>query len=161
MTNITTLPKPSTPLLKFKKLRPEAHLPKSWSDHAVGYDLHALLLSENGHTLRKLIPPCSTVNVPTGLAVEPPPGHYVLVLPRSGLGKHSISVTNSPGLIDPDYRGEIMVLVYNGSYVNQWIEHDQRIAQLIVVPLINVKVTEVTQLSETGRGTSGFGSTGV
>ena len=149
------------PQLKFKKLHPQAHLPKTWSEHAVGFDLHALLLSENGHMLRKVIPPCSTVNVPTGLAVEPPPGHYLLVLPQSGLAKHSISVTNSPGLINPDYRGEIMVLVYNGSYVNQWIEHDQRIAQLIVVPLIQVSIVEMKELSETGRGSAGFGSTGA
>ena len=147
--------------LKFKKLHPAAHLPKTWSEHAVGYDIHALLLSENGHTLRKLIPPCSTINVPTGLACEPPPGHYVLVLPRSGLGKHSITITNSPGLIDPDFRGEISVLVYNGSYINQWIEHDQRIAQLIIVPLVNVSIVEAKELSETTRGGAGFGSTGI
>ena len=104
-----TKPRLDSPQLKFKKLHPQAHIPKTWSEHAVGYDIHALLLSENGHTLRKLIPPCSTINIPTGLACEPPPGHYVLVLPRSGLGKHSITVTNSPGLIDPDFRGEISV----------------------------------------------------
>ena len=87
-----------------------------------------------------LAPPLTFQQV---LALEPPPGHYVLVLPRSGLGKHFISVTNSPGLIDPDYRGEIQILVYNGSNVNYWIEHDQRIAQLIIMPLINVAVIEV------------------
>jgi dUTP pyrophosphatase len=156
-----TDPKPRRLFLKFKKLHPRAHVPRQWSEYAIGYDLHALLLSENGNGLRKLIPPCTTINVPTGLAVEPPSGHYLLVLPRSGLGKYSISVTNSPGLIDPDYRGEIQVLVYNGSNVNYWIEHDQRIAQLIIMPLVDVNVTEVPHLSETERGASGFGSTGV
>lgn len=159
MTNV--VPYVKLPMLKFKKLHAAAQVPRRWSDNAVGYDLHALLLSETGHTLRKVVPPCSTINVPTGLAVEPPPGHYLLVLPRSGLGKHSISVTNSPGLIDPDYRGEIRVLVYNGSYLNYWIEHGQRIAQLIILPLIKVNITEVPQLSETERGEAGFGSTGI
>ena len=161
MTNEVKKSHATIPHLKFKKLHPAAHVPRRWSDNAVGYDLHALLLSETGHSLRKVVPPCSTINVPTGLAIEPPPGYYCLVLPRSGLGKHSISVTNSPGLIDPDYRGEIQVLVYNGSYINHWIEHDQRIAQLIVMPLIRINVTEVPQLSETERGALGFGSTGV
>ena len=160
MTKVTEFPK-IIPQLKFKRLHPSAHVPRKWSDFAVGYDLHALLLSEDGHKLRRIVAPNSTVNIPTGLAVEPPPGCYLLVLPRSGLGKHSISVTNSPGLIDPDYRGEIRVLMYNGSYVNHWVEHDQRIAQLIVLPLIHVNITEVPQLSETERGASGFGSTGA
>ena len=81
--------------------------------------------------------------------------------PRSGLGKYSISVTNSPGLIDPNYRGELMVLVYNGSYVNYWIEHGQRIAQLIIMPIVRINIVEVPQLSETDRGAKGFGSTGA
>jgi dUTP pyrophosphatase len=76
------------------------------------------------------------------------------------LGKHSISITNSPGLIDPDYRGEVQILVYNGSYQNFWIEHDMRIAQLVIMPITPVNVVEVKQLSNTERGVAGFGSTG-
>jgi dUTP pyrophosphatase len=149
--------------VKFAKLHPEAVLPKRWSDEAVGYDIHAHILSEHGRPSKKLAPPCSTVNIPTGLAVEPPPGHFLFVIPRSGLGKYSVSVTNSPGLIDPDYRGEIMVLLYNGSYVNFYVEHGMRVAQLVVLPAVAAVMQEVEleELSRTNRGIQGFGSTGT
>lgn len=148
--------------VKFAKLHPEAVLPKRWSDEAVGYDLHAHILSEHGRPSKMLAPPCSTINVATGLAVEPPPGHFIFVIPRSGLGKYSLSVTNSPGLIDPDYRGELRVLVYNGSYINQYIEHGTRIAQMLVLPAVPIVIQEVElqELSKTNRGDQGFGSTG-
>lgn len=149
--------------VKFAKLHSEAQLPRRWSDDAVGYDLHAHILSEHQRPSKSLIPPCSTVNISTGLAIELPEGHCALVIPRSGLGKYSISVANSPGLIDPDYRGEIRVLVYNGSYVNFWVEHGMRIAQLIVLPIVRVVIQEVEleELTATSRGSQGFGSTGT
>jgi dUTP pyrophosphatase len=149
-----------TPVLKIAKLHPEARLPKRWSNGAIGYDLHALLLTEYGRPSKRVIPPNSTVNIPTGISIEAPKDCFVFVCPRSGLGKHSISITNSPGLIDPDYRGEVQILVYNGSYQNFWIEHDMRIAQLVIMPITPVNVVEVKQLSNTERGVAGFGSTG-
>jgi dUTP pyrophosphatase len=146
--------------IKLKRLHPDAHLPRRWSLDAVGYDLHAYLKTDYGAPSKRVIGPNSTVNIPTGLAIEIPPTHFGFILPRSGLGKHSISVTNSPGLIDPDYRGEIQILVYNGSYVNHWVQHEDRIAQLVIMPRVNIQIVEVTSLSPSPRGQSGFGSTG-
>lgn len=155
--NATTL---TSPTLRFKKLHPLAQIPKRWSSEAVGLDVHALLISETGRYNKTVVPPHSTVNVGTGLAFEPPPGCFVFCVPRSGLGKYSISVTNSPGTIDPDYRGELRVLVYNGSVHNFWIEHGMRIAQLIVMPVVRYEIAEAAELSQTERGDRGFGSTG-
>jgi len=149
------------PVLRIAKLHPQARLPKRWSNGAVGYDLHAYIMTEYGKPSKTLVPPCSTVNIATGLSIETPKDCFMFVCPRSGLGRHSISVTNSPGLIDPDYRGEIRVLVYNGSYVNFWVEHDMRIAQLVVMPITPINILEVKELSSTERGAAGFGSTGT
>jgi dUTP diphosphatase len=146
--------------IRFSKLHPEAKLPRRWSPDAVGFDIHALLLTEYGRPTKRVVGPNSTINVPTGLSVEIPRSHFAFVCPRSGLGRHSISVTNAPGIIDPDYRGEICVMVYNGSYVNHWIEHDDRIAQLVIMPVTEIMIQEVETLSETQRSVAGFGSTG-
>jgi dUTP pyrophosphatase len=146
---------------KVRRFHPDARLPMRWSAGAVGYDLHAHLLTEHGRPNKRVIPPNSTVNIPTGLGIECPSGYFAFVCPRSGLGKYSISVTNSPGLIDTDYRGEIQVLVYNGSYVNYWVQHDDRIAQLVIMPVTPTHFTEVKELTNTERGVAGFGSTGT
>jgi dUTP pyrophosphatase len=148
-------------IVKIQKLHPEAKLPKRWSSGAVGYDLHALLLSETGRGLKVALPPNFTTNIPTGISVECPDGYFLFVCPRSGLAKHSLTVTNSPGLIDPDYRGEIRVMLYNGGHQTFYIEHEMRIAQLVILPITPVSFTEVKSLSTTERGVAGFGSTGV
>jgi dUTP pyrophosphatase len=147
--------------IKFMKLHLDAHLPRRWSADAVGFDLHAYMKTEYGRPTKRVVAPNSTVNIPTGLMVEIPRSHFAFVCPRSGLGKYSISVTNSPGIIDPDFRGEIHVMVYNGSYVNHWIEHDDRIAQLVVMPVTEIMIEEVVELTPTPRGKAGFGSTGT
>jgi dUTP pyrophosphatase len=147
--------------LKFVKLHPDAHLPRRWSNGAVGFDLHAYVKTEQGKPTKRVVGPNSTINISTGLRIEIPLSHFGMVVPRSGLGRHSLSVTNSPGIIDPDYRGELCVLVYNGSYVNHWIEHETRIAQLVIVPVTHVTINEVKALSTTERGEEGFGSTGT
>lgn len=146
--------------IRFVKLHPEAKLPRRWSSEAVGFDLHAHLLTEYGRPTKRVVAPNSTINVPTGLSMEIPRSHFAFVCPRSGLGRHSISVTNSPGIIDSDYRGELCVMVYNGSYVNYWIEHDDRIAQLVIMPVTEIMIQEVFELTPTARGAAGFGSTG-
>src|SRR5262245_33615019 len=146
---------------KFAKLPPDARLPRRWSSDAVGFDLHAYLKTEYGRPTKRVIGPNSTLNLPTGLRVEIPRSHFAFVCPRSGMARHSISITNSPGIIDPDYRGEICVMVYNGSYVNHWVEHDDRIAQLVIMPVTQITISEVAELSPTPRGEQGFGSTGT
>ncbi len=149
------------PKIKFKKLDPRAIIPRRWTPGAIGLDLHAFILTEYGRPSKSLIPPHTTVNIGTGLLVEPPKDTFLFVCPRSGLGKHSISIANSPGTIDPDYRGEIRVLVYNGGYENFWVEHEMRIAQLIALPVFEVTTLEVQELTHSLRGDRGFGSTGV
>lgn len=149
-----------SPVIRLQKLHPQAQLPGTWSPGAVGYDIHALLLSESGHAVRTVIPPHTTKNIGTGLLIEPPPDYFLFVCPRSGLGKYSISVTNAPGVIDPDYRGELRVLVYNGGYESFWVENGMRIAQLIPMPVHRLGIVEVQELSPTERGNKGFGSTG-
>lgn len=151
---------PKTQELKFKKLHPSVHLSERHYAGA-GWDIRAFRLDHRGAPSTFLLPTRSTVNIPTGLVIEPPPGHFVMVCSRSGLASNSVWVTNAPGIIDPDYRGEIKVLLYNGSSEPQWVKHDDRIAQLIVMPLSVVSLVEVQELSQTERGEAGFGSTGT
>lgn len=149
------------PVLRFKKLHPQAQIPKAWSPGAIGYDVHAYLMSEKGIALKTMIPPHTTSNIGTGLLIEPPPGFFIFVCPRSGFGKYSISITNSPGIIDPDYRGELRVLMYNGGIESFYVEHGMRIAQLVAMPVYRLPIAEATHLSPTERGDRGFGSTGT
>lgn len=146
--------------LKFKRLRPDAILPRRWSEDSVGWDVHAYTRSESRRS-NILIPQRNTRNIPTGLLIEPPPGYFVMVCTRSGMAINSHFVTNAPGIIDPDYRGELKILIYNGSLENLWIEHEQRIAQIFLLPVVPMEVVEVSDLTPTPRGQSGFGSTGI
>jgi dUTP pyrophosphatase len=99
--------------------------------------------------------------IPTGLFLEIPDGFEVQIRPRSGLAfKHGVTVLNSPGTIDADYRGEVGVLLINLSQENFEITHGERIAQMVVAPYIQANWTETEILSETNRGAGGFGSTG-
>lgn len=159
--NLYNALRPKQVELKFKLLHPDAKLPRRWSDESVGYDLHSYNVSESGRPNKTLIPPHSTQNLSTGLLIEPPPGYFVMVCSRSGLAKNSIFVANAPGIIDPDYRGEIKVLLYNGGFRSHYVQHEDRIAQLVVVPVTPIVVQSVEVLSETNRGERGFGSTGL
>lgn len=148
------------PILKFKKLHPDAIVPRRWSAGAIGWDVHAHSLGDGDRPRKILVPPRTTRKIPTGLLIEPPAGHFVLVTTRSGLGLRSIVVSNSPGIIDPDYRGELFVLLLNNSHETCWIEHQERIAQLFLLPVCTMAVQEVQALSATERGGAGLGSTG-
>lgn len=100
--------------------------------------------------------------IPTGIKVAIPSGFVGLLFPRSSLSKNYIIMTNSVGVIDSEYRGEVMAsLMYQGDLDSYTIEQGTRIVQLVVVPIILPKFQRVTQLAETARGTGGFGSTGV
>ena len=140
--------------LKIKKLNPEAIIPAYQTKEAAGFDLHSIedIVLNPGE--RKLIA--------TGLAFEIEYGYEVQIRPRSGLAfKHGITVLNTPGTIDSDYRGEIKVLLINHSNEKFEIKKGDRIAQAVVAPVIQAKIVEVDELSDTARGESGFGSTGV
>lgn len=133
-----------------------AKVPTYGSDGAAGCDLYACI-SESISVL-----PGETVKIPTGISLEIPDGYVGLVFPRSGLStKKGLAPANKVGVIDADYRGEIIVVIYNQSKVEQIIEPNERIAQLAIVPYIKAEFNEVDELSETTRGTGGFGSTGT
>lgn len=133
-------------------------LPSYESDGAAGMDLRAALGDGESLTLA----PGAQAMVPTGLAMALPVGYEAQVRPRSGLAaKHSVTVLNSPGTIDSDYRGEVKVLLINHGSSPFKIERGERIAQMVIAPVTQGIWTKVDALSQTDRGAGGFGSTGV
>ena len=133
-------------------------LPAYQSDHAAGLDLMAAVPADQPLTLA----PGARALIPTGIAIALSPGTEAQVRPRSGLAmKHGISVLNSPGTIDADYRGEIQVILVNLSQEHFVIGRGLRIAQLVIAPVLRARLAEVPSLDETARGASGFGSTGI
>ena len=138
-----------------KKLNPTVELPAYKSDGASGMDLMALV--QEPITLK----PNSSCLVPTGLAVAFPKDFEIQIRPRSGLAaKNSISVLNTPGTIDSDYRGEIKVILFNHGKSDFLINNKDRIAQMILTPVIKIEFEEADDLPESVRGEDGFGSTG-
>ena len=143
------------PAIKVKKLDERAVLPAYGSEYAAGPDLYAV--SDGAITFL----PGETKFVHTGLAMEIPAGYAGLVYARSGLAtKRGLAPANKVGVIDADYRGEIMVALHNHSDKEQTIESGERIAQLVVTPFLKAEYTEAESLSDTARGEGGFGSTG-
>lgn len=140
---------------KIKKLRENAVVPKRATEQSAGYDLCACI--EEAVT----IPSGETRLIPTGIAAALPQGTAGLIYARSGLGiKHGIIPANAVGVIDSDYRGEIAVGLYNHSGEPYTIAPSDRIAQLVITPVLTPDIEETQQLGDTGRGAGGFGSTG-
>lgn len=144
------------PLVLFAKTDPRAELPRYESGGAAGADIRARI----DHTIT--LKPGQRELVPTGLMMEIPEGYECQVRPRSGLAaKHGVTVLNSPGTIDSDYRGEVKVILINlGSDVFS-INDGDRIAQLVFAPAVQVRISLAPELSESGRGSGAFGSTGI
>jgi dUTP pyrophosphatase len=140
--------------LRVRLLRDGARLPTRAHDGDAGLDLHAVE--------HATIAPGERASVGTGIAVEIPPGHAGLVLPRSGLAaRHGIALVNSPGLIDSGYRGEVAVLLLNTDRERSFeIEPGDRIAQLAVTSIAPAEPVEATDLGVTSRAEGGFGSSG-
>ena len=133
----------------------ELPLPAYATEGAAGMDLLAAIESEI------VVAPGAIEAVPTGIALALPNGFEAQVRPRSGLAaRHGITVTNAPGTIDEDYRGEIKVLLVNLGDEPYTLESGERVAQLVVAPVTRVSILEVEELDETPRGAGGFGSTG-
>jgi dUTP pyrophosphatase len=131
-------------------------LPQYATVHSAGLDLRADL----EHAL--ILKPLERTMVPTGLYIELPEGYEAQVRPRSGLAaKHGISIVNTPGTIDPDYRGEIKVILVNLSDTAFKLEPGERIAQMIIARFEHIRWNEVEELSVTERGEGGFGHTGL
>ncbi len=142
-------------IINLKKVNENAVIPTRGSDFAAGYDLYACIDEDI------VVKAGETVKIPTGIAVEIPEGYAGLVYARSGLAtKKGLAPANKVGVVDADYRGEILVFLHNHSNNDAVIEVKERIAQLVVTPFLSVEFNEVSELSETVRGEGGFGSTG-
>ena len=139
-----------------KRLSKEVSLPKYETSGSSGMDLAANVETDIN------IKPGMTAVIPTGLALAIPKGFEVQIRPRSGLAaKKTISVLNTPGTIDADYRGEIKVILINLGKDNFKVEKGLRIAQMVLCPVNQAQLEEVDDLNKTPRGTGGFGSTGT
>lgn len=144
------------PIINVKKLDERAVLPTYGSEFAAGADLYALIDGEI------IIQPGETKLIHTGLAMEIPEGFAGLIYARSGLAsKRGLAPANKVGVVDADYRGEVMVALHNHSKVEQAVCHGERIAQLVVAPFLKAAFTETEELTDTVRGVGGFGSTGT
>ena len=143
--------------MKIMKIYDDAILPTRGSAEAAGYDLYARL--KEHETLQIL--PHQTTKIGTGIAIECPKGYFAGIFARSGLAtKQGLRPANCVGVIDSDYRGEIIVAIHNDSDEIRYIENGDRIAQMILIPYIPMTFIETDELSESGRGQDGFGSTG-
>ena len=141
--------------IRVKKLRADAILHTYGSAEAAGADLYACLSEP------VLIEPGQTAWIPTGIAMEVPKGCAGLIYARSGLAcKKGLAPANKVGVIDSDYRGEITVVVHNHGSLAQTVTCGERIAQMVITPVLTPAYEEVQDLSDTGRGQGGFGSTG-
>jgi dUTP pyrophosphatase len=142
--------------VQIKRLRPSVPLPSRMTAQAAGFDLAAAIVD------RITLNPGDIHLIPCGFSMAIPPGYEAQVRPRSGLAsKHGITLINSPGTIDSDYRGEVHVPLINHGKNSFTIEPNMRIAQMLILPVPEVVIAEVAELDETTRGTGGFGHTGV
>jgi len=141
--------------INIKKLSETAKLPERGSAYAAGYDLFADLKEAVE------IAPKQTLMINTGVAMEIPEGYWGGIFARSGLSsKEGLRPANCVGVVDADYRGPICVALHNDSEVVRTVVPGQKVAQLVVVPFLTVEFEEVSELTDTVRGVSGFGSTG-
>ena len=145
--------------VRIKKLNDTAIIPTLGSVEAAGCDIYANLVEDAGSVT---IGPGATHFIKTGIAMEVPKQYAGLIYARSGLAsKRGLRPANCVGVIDSDYRGEIMVALHNDSDVPQTINHGERIAQMVITPYIRPEFVETDDLTNTERGDGGFGHTGV
>ncbi len=141
--------------INFRKIDKNATVPKRGSNEAAGYDLYA-----DVDDIIEVMPH-STVKIGTGLAMEIPDGYFGAIFARSGLAtKEGLRPSNCVGVCDQDFRGEVVVALHNDSDTSRFITPNERIAQLVIIPYLEVEFNEVEKLNTTSRGTGGFGSTG-
>ncbi len=141
--------------VRIKKLDERAIIPSYGSKYAAGCDLYAVLDKD------LVIEPGKTILIRTGLSMEIPVGYAGMIFARSGLAsKRGLAPANKVGVIDSDYRGEVMVALHNHSSEEQIVFHGERIAQLVIMPFYKASFVETDELSDTVRGSGGFGSTG-
>lgn len=144
--------------VRIKKLNSTAIIPTFGSEEAAGCDLYANLAPEGGSVT---IAPGTTFFVKTGIALEIPKQYAGFIYARSGLAsKRGLRPANCVGVVDSDYRGEVMVALYNDSQTEQTINHGERIAQMVIGPYLRPQFIEANDLSDTERGDGGFGHSG-
>jgi dUTP pyrophosphatase len=144
-----------TPRVQIMKLRPDAVVPRYMTEDAAGMDLCAAIDAPIA------IAPGKRASITTGLAVAIPRGYEGQLRPRSGLAReHGVTLANSPATIDADYRGPLVVVLSNLGDAPVTIDPQQRIAQMVIAPVMQAQIEEVDELSATARGEGGFGSTG-
>jgi dUTP pyrophosphatase len=142
--------------IKYKKLNELAKVPTRGSDSAAGYDLYAATEA------KIIIYPHSTLMISTGLSLELPEGYFGAIFARSGLAsKQGLRPANCVGVVDSDYRGEVKVALHNDTDLVQSFEAGDRIAQLVLLPYVEMTFVETEEITETERGEDGFGSTGT
>ena len=142
--------------MKIKLLSDLATIPTRGSEDAAGYDLYAAISETT------VIPAHRTVKIPTDIAMEIPTGFAGLIMARSGLAtKEGLRPANCVGLIDSEYRGNVIVALHNDTNTNKTIDPNERIAQLVIIPFESVEFEVVDELSDTIRAEGGFGSTGT
>lgn len=147
----------NTMMINIKKLDDKAITPTQGSRYAAGCDLHARIQGEG-----QIIETGKTEKIKTGIAMEIPNGYFGAIFARSGLAtERGLYPANCVGVVDSDYRGEIIVALHNNSNVSQIITDGDRIAQLVIVPYLPIEFNEVNDLNSTERGAGGFGSTGI
>jgi len=143
-------------IVKIKKLDERATIPTYGTEYSAGADLYALCDNET------VINPHETVLIHTGISVEVPDGYAGLIYARSGLAsKKGLAPANKVGVVDSDYRGEVMVALHNHGEVSQTISSGERIAQFVITPFLKAEFELADALTDTARGEGGFGSTGT
>jgi len=159
--------KPTTPTsdgeakIEFVRLSAHAETPRRAYGDSAAFDLSACLIDANGRSRTATLGPGVTQTIPTGIALRAPKGHVILVCSRSGMATEGVFVANAPGVVDPDYTGEIKVILVNAGLSSRYIRHGDRIGQVLIVPFITPPLVEVAVLPQTERGERGFGSSGV
>lgn len=144
--------------VKIKQLDPNAVIPTHGSNDAAGYDLYACM--DRNESI--IIKPHQTAKLHTGVAVAIPSGCFGAIFARSGVAtKRGLRPANAVGVIDSDYRGELIVALHNDSEIEQLVVGGERIAQLVVIPFMPIEFAVVDELEDTERGEGGFGSTGT
>ncbi len=142
--------------VKIKKCSESAKLPEKMTNHSSGYDIFAAILDE------VKISPDEIALIPAGFALEIPEGYEAQIRPRSGLAlKNGISILNSPGTIDADYRGEVKIILINQGKMDFVVTKNMRIAQIVFAKVPHLELIEVKTINNTGRDSGGFGHTGL
>lgn len=148
--------------INIKKLKDDYIIPTKGSKYSAGIDLYANHISEQDTRTKIAIKPGETLKIGTGIAIEIPNGYFGAVFARSGLAtKYGVRPSNCVGVIDSDYRGEIVVALHNDSNQSVTISKGDRIAQMVLIPYLDCEFIQVNELSDTERGDGGFGSTGI